>query len=172
MLGLLKRFFSVSSRSAPVRRETPSREQLPEERDDRDDGWRPARAAADPSWAALAWVPVRGISLQTPNAREFAAHARTIDARGERSCMEVEREPDNPHDPNAIRVIAIIGSRRLPLGYVPAESAARIAGQYPAAMPLAARLSRIRDDANLIGIDIDILRPSKRSAWWRSNVGT
>lgn len=137
-----------------------------------DDGWRPTRPANDSNWAALAWGPVRGISRQTANARRFAAHARSLDAAGGRICIEVEREPENPHDTNAIRVFGVIESRRLPLGYVPAETAARIAREYPPAMPLAARLSRIRDDARLIGIDIDVLRPSKRSAWWRQNVGT
>jgi len=35
--------------------------------------------------------------------------------------VSLEKEPDNPHDPNAIKVIAHTGDRAIHIGYVPRE---------------------------------------------------
>lgn len=40
-----------------------------------------------------------------------------------------EREPDNPHDKNAIAVVATKGKKRLHLGYLPKQVAAHV-GRY------------------------------------------
>ena len=53
--------------------------------------------------------------------------------------LELAREPDNPHDPNAIAVTW----RGRKLGYVPGATMPRSRGPSTAAQPLQARISRL-----------------------------
>lgn len=53
--------------------------------------------------------------------------------------LQLKREPDNPHDRNAVRV----EWRSLMLGYVPRAQNAAVARQLDHGTPLAARVSRV-----------------------------
>lgn len=68
-------------------------------------------------------IEVAGIPHRMANAVAFARRAQQY--------LELEREPNNPHDPNAIKVIGVSKGwffwRRHFLGYVPRETAAIIA---------------------------------------------
>jgi len=52
--------------------------------------------------------------------------------------VDLVRDPDNEHDPNAIKVYGKVGSDRIHIGFVPAEHASRIVDDIPDAIPLIA----------------------------------
>jgi len=58
--------------------------------------------------------------------------------------LELVREADNPHDPNAVRV----EWRGRKLGYVPRRDNAALAWGLERGTPLRARVSRLADHAN------------------------
>jgi hypothetical protein len=58
--------------------------------------------------------------------------------------LELRREPDNPHDPHAVRV----EWRGRTLGYVPRRENSGVAWGLERGAPLRARLSRIEPHAN------------------------
>jgi len=58
--------------------------------------------------------------------------------------LDLVREPDNPHDPNAIRV----EWRSVKLGYVPRRDNRQLARQIDLGAALEARISRLRDARN------------------------
>jgi hypothetical protein len=66
---------------------------------------------------------VAGVQHRLSNVRAFAS--------GRHHALRLEREPNNPHDPNAIKVIGIYKgwffTHRVHIGYVPAEIAEEIA---------------------------------------------
>ncbi len=70
-------------------------------------------------------VEVAGINYRTANALAFAKR------RQQR--IELERDPSNPHDPNAIKVIGVCKGwffwRRYHIGYLPRDTAARIVSE-------------------------------------------
>jgi hypothetical protein len=77
----------------------------------------------DGMWIMEAHIEVAGIPHRMGNAVAFARRGQHY--------LELEREPNNPHDPNAIKVIGVSKGwffwRRHFLGYVPRETAARVA---------------------------------------------
>ncbi|WKL57266.1 hypothetical protein Q1W73_16610 [Asticcacaulis sp. ZE23SCel15] len=80
--------------------------------------------------------------------------------------LELSPEPENPHDPNAIRIIGcamvkpMFGKaemQRWHIGYVDAEHAEIINRDYLGKTPLAAILNEIYiDDENIIEVEFDI----------------
>ena len=58
--------------------------------------------------------------------------------------LELRREPDNPHDPNAVRV----EWQGRKLGYVPRRQNAAVAWGMDRGAPLRARLSRLEEHPN------------------------
>ncbi len=64
-------------------------------------------------------VETAGIHHRAADARRF------IDSGGERR-LDLEPEPTNLHDPNAIKVIGVTGGWRIHIGYVPADLARSI----------------------------------------------
>lgn len=90
---------------------------------------------------------VVGLHYRKPNAVEFAKAAFRAHENGEPFGLVAEREPSNPHDRHAVKIIgwgqgrsAIFG-RRIPLslhiGYVDADTSGNIAARVPD-VPLAA----------------------------------
>lgn len=82
------------------------------------------RMPADGARLIFSRVPVAGISWRADVAARFV--------QGKEQRVELEREPDNPHDPNAIRVIAHwrgadLQERNRQLGYIPRTTARTIA---------------------------------------------
>jgi hypothetical protein len=82
-------------------------------------------------------IRVAGISQYPHEAAGFIA--------GRDRTVELVREPTNPHDPNAIRVIGHwvnrVGTANSgTIGYLPREYASNIAHEFPAEMPLGAKI--------------------------------
>jgi hypothetical protein len=70
-------------------------------------------------------------------------HADALAAVSPGSRLELRRDPDNPHDPNAIAVLA--GGAQI--GWVPREVAAELAGELDAGRPWSAVVLRVRRDS-------------------------
>ena len=71
-----------------------------------------------------------------------AAQAMPLMRKGD--ALELVREQDNPHDPNAVRV----DWRGLKLGYVPRRQNGALAWGLDRGTPLRARVSRLEDHPN------------------------
>jgi len=107
-------------------------------------------------------VAVAGISYRFDAATEFVF--------GSNHRIELEREPTNPVDQNAIKVIGVWQhrgmSRREHLGYVPKDTAAEIAARY-ATSPLGAVPIVVFEpdcDHQTPGIRFDIYTPRVKRA--------
>ena len=93
-------------------------------------------------------------------------HAEVLEQARLGESLTLRRDPDNPHDPNAIAVHCPAGQ----LGWVPREVAAELAPQLDAGEPWSALLLRERRDSPrdprsgvvmLLGADTElVLRPS------------
>jgi len=109
------------------------------------------------------FIEVAGISR--PEARDSAEAF----LKGDELRLELARDPDNPFDPNAIKVIGVWldpisrVSRRAQIGWVPAAIAKRIAGR-PAGGPIAAtlRMGFLPHEGNSPGVRFDIWQPKGR----------
>ncbi|MCD9149009.1 HIRAN domain-containing protein [Pseudophaeobacter flagellatus] len=66
-------------------------------------------------------------------------------ANPSKAFASLQREPDNPHDPNAIRVFGhtAAGAPALPIGYIPATVAAELNHQHPEDMPIGIEIKKI-----------------------------
>ncbi len=94
--------------------------------------------------------------------------------RGKKHRIEWEREPQNPHDQNAIKIIGVtkslFGSKRRHVGYVPAEIAAKIAaGRWLGELTPRLRYMQI-SEGGYGRITFDIVGPSGRKKEY--SVGT
>ena len=70
--------------------------------------------------------------------------------------LELVREPDNPHDANAVRV----EWRGVKLGYVPRRDNAAVARQLDRGAALEARLAGIRENRNRsVRLDFEVVAP-------------
>ncbi|HEY7658339.1 MAG TPA: HIRAN domain-containing protein [Burkholderiales bacterium] len=73
---------------------------------------------------------------------------------GER--LELVREPENPHDPNAVRV----EWRGVTLGYVPRRENSAVARQMDRGTALEARLGSLRQNRNRsVRIELEVVAP-------------
>lgn len=81
--------------------------------------------------------------------------------RGDIPCFPMTREPDNPHDPNAIRVGYTEDDI---IGYVPANVAQHLAPMMDSGRHFVADFVRINKSAyhDVVGITIDIVEPARR----------
>lgn len=93
--------------------------------------------------------------------------------RGSECRVEIEREPENPHDPNALAVIGLwrdkAGPRREKLGYLPREFSSEVATTRPADMEMLAvavsTYTSRRDGYR--NMKVDLYEPSVSSGYWR-----
>ena len=70
--------------------------------------------------------------------------------------LELLREADNPHDPNAVRV----EWRGRKLGYVPQRDNAAVARQLDRGTPLEARIATLRENRNhSVRIEFEVVAP-------------
>jgi hypothetical protein len=103
-------------------------------------------------------IDVVGVHYRKDSAMAFAR-------RGQHS-FELEREPGNPHDPNAIRVIGVSKGwffwRKHFLGYVPMYTAGRIAqrGFWRRILPRLKSIYAGGDGEGYVNITFDILEPN------------
>lgn len=58
--------------------------------------------------------------------------------------LDLAREPDNPHDPNAVRV----EWRGVKLGYLPRRENRAVAAEMDRGTPVSARIARMREHRN------------------------
>ncbi len=82
--------------------------------------------------------------------------------------IELERDPGNPHDPNAIKVLGVVkasnGHDKLHVGFVPKADAASIAADVPPSVPLVGKINFVdprMDDTGNIKITFAIQAPSR-----------
>lgn len=87
--------------------------------------------------------------------------------------LTLVREPENPHDANAVKILAAApGSRQTQvIGYLPADIAYRLATDFDPAMPIAAVLRAVGNrrggDGPLIKLDVLIPRKADRKRFER-----
>ncbi len=76
----------------------------------------------------------------------FQYHGAAIhwDALREGDPLQLVREPDNPHDPRAVRV----EWRGIMLGYLPRAENREVAREMDRGTPLSARIGKLSDDPN------------------------
>ncbi len=76
----------------------------------------------------------------------FQYHGAAIhwDALREGDPLQLVREPDNPHDPRAVRV----EWRGIMLGYLPRAENREVAREMDQGTPLSARIGKLSDDPN------------------------
>jgi hypothetical protein len=106
-------------------------------------------------------VALVGVTFRKDDALRFA--------NSQNQSLELEREPDNSHDKNAIKVIGISKRGRGFIGYVPKDVAAQISrsGMYDTLRP---RLGRVYESASYdsdfggpyLEINLQILGPKGR----------
>lgn len=83
-------------------------------------------------------LATRGLKVTGVAGARFQAAALASDAAGPGRPLELRRDPDNEHDPNAIAVLA--GGEQV--GWVPREVAAELAPELDAGRPWAAAVLR------------------------------
>jgi hypothetical protein len=76
-------------------------------------------------------LTVHGVLYRKPEALAFAKAALKLHDAEKPFGLIIEREPDNPHDPNALKIIGWGGGVSRHFGYVEAIEAARFAERYP-----------------------------------------
>jgi hypothetical protein len=82
--------------------------------------------------------------------------------------LELVREPENPHDPNAVRV----EWRGVRLGYVPRRDNASVARQMDRGAALEARLAGVRQNRNRsVRIEFEVVAPLPNAATASGNRG-
>jgi hypothetical protein len=107
--------------------------------------------------------------------------------RGEDWGIELEREPTNPHDPNAIKVIGrftqrkkrwfrapVVTLERNHIGYIDAETAEHL-GRFDPDIPIAAEVYEIarlrkftmKSEGLPLVIKINVLVPGKNEPYWQ-----
>jgi hypothetical protein len=123
------------------------------------------RPAADWTWRiSLQQVKVAGVHYRADAVRRFAREIDAAVSRGNEDFhfeIRLEREPDNPHDHNAIRVIGVTESRPegVHLGYLPREIAKQLVGVDP----IGAAATRYYESGNYTELIISLLerKPTK-----------
>ncbi len=94
-------------------------------------------------------VEIAGLHANRSSAIRYIAGAVEADLRGVVHGLELDREPANPHDPNAIRVSGWWGLAKEFLGYVPAAYAppyAKVADNGGDILAVPKRVYRGHDD--------------------------
>lgn len=102
--------------------------------------------------------------------------AATQFAKGRSQWIELEREPSNPQDPNAIRVVGCwrgwILSRRAPLGYVP-RHVAKVIADLDAFEALAPRLMKVYvGRTGYVEVDVQLTGPKDRAKHFKAAMET
>jgi hypothetical protein len=136
----------------------------------------PSLARPDGDWRKLNHMTdsdfsVAGLHYKHDNAVLFAKWAGHCHNSGLEYGIRLQREPENPHDPQAIAVIGFWNDGasywEVPIGFVPKD----YSHQAPADAPIAAELNHVfleqKDDGSYdVDVRATILLPGKRSAYW------
>lgn len=104
-------------------------------------------------------INVAGVNSYQDNCANFIMNADKTDA-----VIELTREKDNPHDPNAIAVLGAIktGESLHQLGYLPADKAAKIAEDFQTTLPIQGELRTggVHISDNTVFIAINVVGPN------------
>lgn len=104
------------------------------------------------------------INVKGANAGQEASAKFIMDAPRSGALIELRREPENPHDANAVAVFGAIGPEAdsVPLGYLPAETAQELAKDFSAEMPLMGELRKagVHNTEDAVFININVLGPN------------
>lgn len=96
-------------------------------------------------------------------------------AGGTAQTLEVVRERDNPHDPDALAVYGewddADGRRRGLLGYLPRELAAVIKAVRPDDLPIRAFPVRLFRRGDYLDLSLALFEPAASSAFWKERGG-
>ena len=153
-----------------------------EEDDDEDDyvsGYRDVKLATydfdysylsdEYKWRNLfGWTDVAGVNHYMKAAAKFLELAKKAEANSKPYGLLLEKEPDNQHDRNAIKVFGWVNAEgpQFHLGYVPRDVASSISGM-PKDMPLACLLVSADSLSSGLRVRCQIKIPGKRDAYWK-----
>jgi hypothetical protein len=113
--------------------------------------------------------------LHVPSAGPHHHRQEILDFTGGRDrSLEVERQPDNPHDSNALAVIGVWTQgaeirRRELLGFVPRNTAAVIHTQRATDTPIWAEPVSVFGRDDWLEMKVELLEPSVASGFWGAN---
>lgn len=106
------------------------------------------------------------ISLSGTNAPEARARDFLTSADPNTASITVKRDPNNPHDRNAIRIYGHTrpGASALPLGWIPAQVAADLNTEFSPEMPIAAEIRKggVKRDGSACFIAVNLLAPAAK----------
>jgi len=109
------------------------------------------------------WLKVKGTTVYADEISEFDDWLCCYDPASDTFQIELERDPENTADPDAIMVIANCIRRDQPsefmLGFIPSHAAAWLVVNYLPEIPLAAELKRFQTDGTAASIKIAALMP-------------
>lgn len=114
---------------------------------------------------------IAGINYRIADVTDYLESASKAENSGGRYGILLEREPDNPADKNAIKVVGWIDdpAQAIHLGYLYREDAAALAKEFPAHIPLAAALWRVfSPNKDKLWIGVRLLIPEKRDPCWKA----
>ncbi len=118
-------------------------------------------------WQESIGYDIAGIVFRKDEVIDFLDAARNAELSGEQFALGLEREPSNPHDKNAIKILGILGEHTTHMGYVAAELASKAARDLPADVPIAAELARaFISEEGFVELKANILLPGKRDPYW------
>lgn len=136
------------------------------EPDDADDRvWKSAIPRPRGAWKIWARTSVAGTRHHATAVERFLI--RSMRADPTRVGLDLQTDPENPHDPNAIRVYGYVDGARFHLGHVPAELAAEIAEKAPPDMPISAHLQRVFCGDRVTDLVFHLLVPAQRNEFWQ-----
>ena len=105
------------------------------------------------------YIEPAGAYWEYPNVLKFIQGGKNL-------CLELEREPKNKHDPNAIKIIGVVRgwifAKRYHIGYIGREIAKKlVAGRF---WPnVTANLRRVTlNDEGYVHVNFDLLGPKGR----------
>ncbi len=103
--------------------------------------WKPIVERPPGAWKIWARTSVAGTRHRADDVDRFLVRARRADPA--KFGFDLQPDPKNPYDKNAIRVYGYIDGARFHLGYVPADLAKELTEAAPPDMPISAHLQRV-----------------------------
>lgn len=110
-----------------------------------------------------AWMELAGSFHVGTSVAQFAVAARTAKEAGLPFALEFVRQPENPHDNNAIAAFGRVGDQAWRIGYIPRDEARDLA-VFPSTMPLSGRVISVKFFGDSVYVRVQVLLPSKK---WR-----
>lgn len=102
------------------------------------------------------------VSISETGQREAAEALVGKVKNGYNYLIELEREPSNPHDPNAIKVLDTSDGGRIHVGYIPRDVAEIVADRYAPEMPIRVMVKRaIQSPEGRVFLRLAIMIPKK-----------